>query len=217
MSEINEIKQITSDVFYRVQDDYFIFYDKFNNRLGQVRNFIDKDKMILTYSDFKKESEDFSRDSLHDILIQFIESGNILQINQILIESFPLDIDTFNHAINAIINIYPNGISVSYEKYDSELIYKIQVNFKHPRITHYVQQAYLRNFSSNENEWKDRRKKDKARIFCFDKERGSVINIGNTKKERQYGVKINRIAYREYFYSMHLEVFMRHTLERSFN
>ena len=214
MGDSDEIKQITADVFYKVENDFFIFYDISNNQLGQVRRILDKDNLILKFTDFKKMSDDFSIDSLHDILIQFIESANILQIKQLVIERFPLDIDTFNQATKAILGLYPKGITITYENYDSESIYKIQVHFKHPRITHYVQQAYLRNFSSNENDWKERGRKDRARIFCFDKEKGSVITIGNTKIEKEKGIKINRIAYREYFFSLYLEEFMRHTLER---
>ncbi|KKN14907.1 hypothetical protein LCGC14_0991460 [marine sediment metagenome] len=214
MSDSNEMNLIVEDVYYKVKDDYFIFYNKSKSKLGEVKKILDEDKMILTYSDFKKESEDFSIDSLHDIFIQIIESSNILQVNQLIIKQFPLDIDTFNSAVKKILNLYSKGITISYDHYDSELIFKIQVNFKHPRITHYVQQAYLRNFSSNVSDWKNKTKNVKARIFCFDKEKGCLINIGNTKTEREKGIKINRIAYREYFYSLHLEEFMRHTLER---
>lgn len=214
MNNLNKLNQITADVFYRVENDNLIFYDKSNNKLGQIEIILNKENMVLEYSDFKKESDTFSLDSLHDILIQFIDSANILQLNQLIISKFPLDIDTFNKTINAILELYPKGITISYESHDSESIYKIQVDFKHPRITHYVQQAFLRNFSSNEIDWKDKGKKRRARIFCFDKEKGSVITIGNTKIERENGIKINRIAYREYFYSLYLEEFMRHTLER---
>ena len=214
MTDSNEIKQIAGDVYYKTENDYIIFYDISNNKLGQVRRILDKDNMIIKYSDFKKESDNFSIDSLHDNFIQFIESANILQLKQVIIESFPLDIGTFNHATNAILEVYPKSITISYENYDSDSIYKIQVTFKNPRITHYVQQAYLRKFSSNEIDWKDRGRKDRARIFCFDKEKCLVITIGNTNVEREKGIKINRIAYREYFYSLYLEQFMSQTLER---
>ncbi len=214
MSNSNEMKLFVKDVFYKVREDFFVFYDKSQNKLGQVKKILDKEKMMLTYSDFEKEPESFSTDSLHDVLIQFIESSNVLQINQLIIEKFPLDIDTFNIAVSSILNLYSKGITITYENYDSESIYKILVTFKHPRITHYVQQAYLRNFSSNVGDWKDKAKKKKARIFCFDKEKGCIITLGDTKTEKEKGIKINRVAYREYFYSLQLEEFMRHTLER---
>ena len=71
MSDSNEMKQIAGDVFYKVEGDFFVFYDGSNNKLGQVRKILDKDNMIIKYSDFKKESEIFSIESLHDVFIQF--------------------------------------------------------------------------------------------------------------------------------------------------
>lgn len=90
----NDFKQITANVFYKTENDTMIFYDESFNRLGQVTRILDKDNRILKYSDFKKESEAFSTDSLHDILIQFIESSNLIQMKELIIENFPLDINT---------------------------------------------------------------------------------------------------------------------------
>ncbi len=211
----NDFKQITANVFFKTENDTMIFYDDSFSRLGQVTRILDEDNRVLKYLDFKKESEAFSTDSLHDILIQFIESSNLIQVKELVIENFPLDINTFDQISDAFLKFYPKAITISYDKNTSiDIIHNIRVYFKNPRITHYVQQAYLRNFSSNEKVWKKNRKKDKARIFCFDKKICSVITVGNTKIEREQGVKITRIAYREYYYSLYLEEFMRHTLER---
>ena len=150
----NDFKQIAANVFFKIENDTMIFYDESFNRLGQVTRILDKDNRILKYSDFKKESEAFSTDSLHDILIQFIESSNLIQMKELIIENFPLDINTFDQISDAFIKFYPKAITISYDKNTSiDIIHNIRVYFKNPRITHYVQQAYLRNFSSNEKVW----------------------------------------------------------------
>lgn len=215
MSNSNEFEQITENVYYKTENDIIIFYDISYNKLGQVRKILDEDNKVLEYSNFKKESEAFSNNTLQAILIKFIDSANILQLNKLVIENFPISFDMFNSVVNIFIELYPKAITISYEKNESDdNINNIHVNFKNPRITHYVQQAYLRNFSSNIDSWKDSGKKDRARIYCFDKGKCSVITIGNTKVEREQGIKINRVAYREYYYSLYLEEFMRHTLEK---
>ena len=215
MNNSNEIIQITENVFCKTENDIMKFYEASKRKLGEIRRQLDKVNKVLKYSDFKKESEDFSTNLLSEILNLFIESANIMQLNELIIESFPIDIETFNQVAKVFTDLYPKAINISYEKKDTdESILKICVQFKNPRITHYVQQAYLRNFSSNKNIWKESGKNDKARIYCYDKEMSSVITIGNTKIEREQGVKINRMAYREYYYSLRLEMLMRHTFER---
>ncbi len=90
----------------------------------------------------------------------------------------------------------------------------IEVTVKSTKVTHFVQQAYLRNFSSNRGQWWPQ-KKDKARIYCYDKKGNCIFTHGNTPAENTKGVRIGVIAYLPYFYSVETEIFLAHSIERT--
>lgn len=205
MAVPNHLKRFSLNTYYNKIDNIMIFYDKNGNRLGRVQFNLYEIEMMMHLSQFQVDSEFFSINLLREILIQFIQTANVLKLHELIIDQFPLKDMFFNDIINIFKMLYSQSIIFSYKESEfKDSVIDLHVKFKHPRITHYVQQAYLRNFSSNMEEWKSKGKIDRARIFCFDKQKLSVINLGNTKAEKTYGVKIKKIAYREYFYSLHL-------------
>jgi len=108
---------------------------------------------------------------------------------------------------------YENSFKIeSVKEYGSSC--DIEITISQPKRTHYIQQAYLRNFSSNINDWLPNNDKKKARIFVYDKLKEQIVNIGNTDSENKYGQKIENIAFEEYFYSLSLEKFLADTLEK---
>ncbi len=95
----------------------------------------------------------------------------------------------------------------------------IIMEYKRPKICHYIQQAYLRGFMSNIEQLKgfnpDKIRK-KARIFCFDKIHEEILVKGNSQIEKDFGVRIRAIGYDDYFYSMAFEFFINKYSEQYF-
>jgi hypothetical protein len=129
------------------------------------------------------------------------------------INEFPLKLQLINQVLDIFKKEYENDFIIeNIEEKSKGVDIKIKIN--QPKRTHYIQQAYLRNFSSNKAQWVLDNKKKKARIFVFDKTVGKLVNIGNTPSEINYGQKIENIAFEEYFYSLGLEKFIADTLEK---
>lgn len=139
-----------------------------------------------------------------------------LSIKEIIFNSLPINERDFNDIFKKFKNLYENNIDIidiklDLEKYIQQVIIKVQLQ----QNTHYIQQAYLRNFSSNIGIWSPKNQKDKARIFVFNKYKNSEEIIGNTPTELKYGQKIISIAKEDYFYSVAMEQLMRQTYEKN--
>lgn len=152
----------------------------------------------------------FNKSITHIILASFA-----YPIKELIFENFPITHRAFNDIFNKIRETYDDKINiVNFELDSMKCIKRIVIQIQLPKNTHYIQQAYLRKFSSNSEIWKQRNRKDKARIYVFNKYKNSIETIGNTPKELKYGQKIKSIAKDNEFYSLAMEQIMRRVYEK---
>jgi len=207
------LKEFFLDLFYEKKGDTFILYDKNKNKLGTFNQSFDEKSKNMIYSDYDFKENSIS--CLQDVLFVQIQTAIIVHANKIKIIKIPLNSENIKSIISIFKNIYGERIS-DYElnKNKEDTCSELIIHIIQPKRTHYIQQAYLRNFSSNKEIWKPTNSKDKARIFVFDKLNNKIVNIGNTNTENIYGQKIMNLAKEDFFYSLYLEELMSKTLER---
>ncbi len=216
MEETENYKQFSFNLFYIKKDNSITIYNNKKIRLGTfTQDFMEQDKVLLlsNYS-FEKRTID----CLHELLFFQIFIAIIVQADKLIIEGFPLA----SSLIKPVISVYKKKYGeekIKIERFEEDSLNEkcnLVIIITQPKRTHYIQQAYLRNFASNPAEWIYQKKKDKARIFVYDKINGETVNIGNTPSENKFGQKINNIAKKDFFYSLALEDFMANTLEKEF-
>ncbi len=166
-----------------------------------------------TFQNFKDEFNTF--DCLHELVFEVI-LGTLMESFDILIfNSVPLRQYDFMRIFQSFKNTYEDLINISDIRLDSQdFISQLVIQIKNIENTHYNQQAYLRNFSSNKEDWEPNRKKSKARVFVYNKKKTTIHKIGDTVIENTKGLKIESIAKKERFYSLPVEQLMRKTLEK---
>ena len=147
-------------------------------------------------------------------LTQVIPISFTYPIKELIFENFPITPDDFNDIFKKIKEKFEDNINVVDIKLGSnQCLKRIVIKILLPKNTHYIQQAYLRNFSSNSEMWKPGNRKEKARIFVFSKRKNSIESLGNTPKELKYGQKTESIAKENEFYSLAMEQLMRRVYE----
>lgn len=150
----------------------------------------------------------------NEILAQIIPVSFTYPIKELIFENFPITRNDFNYIFKEIKEEYKDNINIVDIELDSmQCIKRIAIQIQLPKNTHYIQQAYLRNFSSNREVWKPSNQKEKARIFVFNKHKNAIETIGNTPIESKYGQKTKSVAKESEFYSLAMEQFMRRVYE----
>ncbi|MHA1251222.1 MAG: DUF4238 domain-containing protein [Candidatus Helarchaeota archaeon] len=207
-------KHFSLNLFYIKNDTNFIIYNRNKIRLGTfTQNFDEENKIFhLTNYQFDKIIIGYMQELLYFQIFIAI----IIQAEKLIIEGFPLT----SKLIKPVLSLYKQNYGeekINIQQFKEESPNEkcnLTIIIKQPKRTHFIQQAYLRNFSSNTAEWFFKNKKNKARIFVFDKIKGELINIGNTTSEKRFGQKINNVAKEDFYYSLALEDFMANTLEK---
>ena len=150
----------------------------------------------------------------NETITQIILASFTFPIKELIFENFPITHNDFNDIFKKFKKEYEGNINIVDIELDSmQCIKQVVIQIQLPKNTHYIQQAYLRNFSSNSELWKPNNRKEKARIFVFNKHKNSIENIGNTSIELHYGQKIRTIAKEDQFYSLAMEQLMRKVYE----
>lgn len=152
----------------------------------------------------------------NEIITSMILDALTHSIKEIILKSLPINERELYIIFKKFKNTYKDSVAiVEIELGLEELIQQIIIKLQLQKNTHFIQQAYLRNFSSNIELWKPTNKKKKARIFVFSKYKNSEEVIGNTTTELKYGLKILNIAKEDYFYTIVMEQLMRQTYEKN--
>ncbi len=211
MSEEKEIKQFSFTLYYTKEEDRFTLLDRQRNELGSFIQQFDQDKKNFSIYDYKLSKASINQ--LQDYLFFQLRVPIACHAKKINITGFPLSRQLTKEVLLIFENEYGNNFSVS-KLQENAGICDIEIQITQPKRTHYIQQAYLRNFSSNTSEWVVENKKKKARIFVFDKLKDEIVNIGNTTPEKIYGQRIENIAFEESFFSLGLEKFIADNLEK---
>jgi len=212
MKNKRTLKQFSLDLLYEKKGDKFILYGKNKNKLGTFNQSFDENKNVIIYSDYDFKESSISY--LQEVLFVQIQTAIITHTNKLKIIEIPLKLDNIKDIISIFKDVYDERISIHKLKDKEVSCSELIIRIIQPRRTHYIQQAYLRNFSSNKRIWKPANSKEKARIFVFDKLNNKIVNIGNTEVENTYGQKIMNVAKKDFFYSLYLEEFMAKTLEK---
>ncbi len=211
MSEEREIKEFSINLYYTNEEDKFTILDHNFNEIG---NFIQQfDQEGKSFHLFDYNFSKFSLFQLQEYFFFQLDVPIVCHAVKIKIDGFPLKIDYINQILSSFKKEYGDNFVIEKIEEKGEK-YDIEIKLSQPKKTHYIQQAYLRNFSSNRSEWIPSNNKSKARIFAYDKANEQVINVGNTDPEIKCGQKIESVAYEEYYYSLKLEKFMVDMLEK---
>lgn len=211
MSEKREIKPFSLYLFYTKEEDKVTILDRQNNEIGTyIEQYNQEEKVFHIFGyNFSK----FSIPQLQEYLVFQLKVPLACHAQKVLIEGFPMKKDLTYEILEIFKKEYEGFFKVAKCEEVAGLC-NIEISISQPKRTHYIQQAYLRNFSSNKIDWKPKNNKKKARIFVFDLLNEELVNIGNTESEKKFGQRIEAIAYEEYFYSLALENFMANTLEK---
>ena len=152
----------------------------------------------------------------NETISQLIPVSFSYPIKELIFENFLIPRNDFDEIFKKFKDVYEDNINVDNIELDSrQCIKRIVIQIQLPKNAHYIQQAYLRNFSSNSEVWKPNNQKKKARIFVFNKYKNSIETIGNTPKELKYGQKTKSIVKESEFYSLAMEQIMRRFYETS--
>lgn len=214
IEEIKDYKKYSINLFYIKNENNITIYNNKKIMLGTfTRDFNERDKVLLL-SNYSFENR--INDCMHELLFFQIFIAIIIQAEKLIIEGFPLTSRLIRPVIYICRQKYGEE-KIKIERFEEDSLNKkcnLIIIINQPKRTHYIQQAYLRNFASNSAEWINQRKKHKARIFVYDKIIGETVNIGNSLSENEFGQKINNVAKKDFFYSLALEDFMAKTLEK---
>lgn len=187
-----------------------IFYD--GQYIASFKMDFDKMKSTIVMFDINKKYDLIG--FFNETITQMIPISFAFPMKELIFENFPITRNDFNDIFNKIRKEYEDKISIVDMELDSrQCIKRVAIQIQIPKNTHYIQQAYLRIFSSNKEVWKPNNQKEKARIFVFNKHKNSIEIIGNTPTELNYGQKTKSIAKEDYFYSLATEQLMRRIYE----
>ena len=189
-----------------------IFYD--GQYIASLKTDYDEKKSSINNVLFDINKEFNLIGFFNETITKIIPATFTYPIKELIFENFPITRNDFNDIFNKIKEEYEDNINIVDIELDSiQCIKRVVIQIQLPRNTHYIQQAYLRNFSSNNEVWKPNNQKEKARIFVFNKHKNSIETIGNTPTELNYGQKTKSIAKEDYFYSLAMEQLMRRIYE----
>lgn len=206
------MRDFSPNIKYEINEDISTLFFK-NSKFGSFKKDLAKQLKKITL-EFSIDPDFNNLDILMELLHFSIRIGFVLPIKFLIIKEFPLNKEKFHQVFTYFKELYQDKVELEELQIKSNnQIKRVKIKIEIPQRTHYVQQAYLRNFSSNPEKWK-RKGKNYARIFCYNKIKQKIINIGRTKSESQFGQKIKNVAWEDSFYSLHLEEFMRNTLEK---
>jgi len=195
-------------------EKFFEFYfDK--KRILHLQTIFNEENrtLILHCMDFADDV--FENNRLEVVLKSLMQAVLLMQVNEWIIYTLPLDASTYENVAGYYSNLY--GEAVKFYSKEGEPERKlVRITIKNIKRSHYVQQAYLRTFSSNRKIWKKTGNKKKARIYCFNKKTNSEFIFRESESETRYGPKIEAIAQSKGYYSLPIEFWMRNTLEKDF-
>jgi len=180
--------------------------------VGQIEFDLDEETKILKFFHFRPNSRYIISSDILEIIVGIIQLVIVLQCKKLTLDSFPITAKDFSEIINFFEHQFPDRLTFGFIQTSESHLSNIYCDIKIPKRTHFVQQAYLRNFSSNRKIWEKVNKK-KARIYCFDKQTQAVVE-GNSEIERLQGQRIETVAQQDYFYSLHFEISLATTLEK---
>jgi len=200
--------------FWYIKEDQFIKVFNVNKEaVCSLKLDFDEDNLEMSYEITSFNGEYTKIPSVWEIINTLIESALINSCGKLEIDSIPMEKKDLVILVDqAYKKLFDNRFKII--KIKQKPLLNVVFEIKQQKNTHYIQQAYLRNFSSNKSEWKVSGDKDKARIFRFSKKTHTLDTLGNTDIEKKYGPKISSIAKEEYFYSLIFEVFIANTLEK---
>lgn len=204
-----QLKYYTPHILYKKKGNFFILCDLNGNIIGEVKFQVDEPSRTYFLYDLQLKTT-ISEELLSDFLAYSVAGAIDLQCVKFGIDNIPLKIKYITKVQEYFKRLYPNRLDFHYKINLKNWGYEISCNFINPKVTHYVQQSYLRNFSSNKEEWEELAQKDKARIFCFDIQTSKCTMAGS-----KFGQKIRNVAQSSYFYSLFFEDYIGNTLEKN--
>ena len=211
MSKEREIKPFSLNLYYTIEEDIITILDQQHNELGTFIQQFNQEEKEFHFLDYN--FSELSISQLQEYLVFQLKVPIVCYAQKVIIEGFPLKRELTNQILDIFKKEYGGSFKVDNIEEIAGLC-NIVISISQPRRTHYIQQAYLRNFSSNKADWVPNNKKKKARIFVYDKIKDIIVNIGNTEPEKKFGQRIEGIAYKDHFYSLALENYMADTLEK---
>ena len=209
-----EAKQFSENLWYEKENNNVRVFTIDKEDLCTFILEFDEDKLVMKY-DIVNFNDKFIESLLvWEMVMSLINSALINGCGCLELKSIPMDINLFAKLVNATyINSF--GERFKTKKIAQNPLIDVEFEIIQQRNTHYIQQAYLRKFSSNRSECEITGDKNKARIFMFNKKLGNLETLGKTPIEKKYGPKISSIAKEEYFHSLLFEVTIANTLEKN--
>jgi len=214
MSE--DTKPFSRNILIRKLDQKYELVHLSGKHLSSFSLIYDENNSSFKYC-FLDTADDINLSNIfNEIISSIILDALTSSIKEIMIKSLPIDEKELRNIFQKFQNTYDDYFAIDDIKLDIEgAVRRVVIKIQIPKNTHFIQQAYLRNFSSNIESWKPRNQKDKARIFVFNKYKNTEESVGGTQTEIKYGLKIMSIAKEEYFYSLAMEQLLRATYEKN--
>lgn len=199
----DDYKRFSPNILVKSDKIETILYDC--NHIEIVR--VDTNNLLDLSADmsvsFENYNQQFKDNAIWIELLQsVIYSYIIMRHAKVVLNYVPISQNTLN--LLFLNGEFDDLVKIEKTEIENDLMIKeITLVIQNPDNTHYVQQAYLRLFSSNTLEWKGMSpkgadKKNKAKIFMYD-----LIN-GNGNEKR-----IETVACIDGFYSAHMEQMLR--------
>ena len=148
------------DLLIKDNEDKIIIYDHQHNELGYFTQQFNQEEKSFQLFDYN-----FSKASiiqLQEYLIFQLEVPIVCHAEIIKIDNFPLKKELINEILEIFKKDYENSYTIEKIEESNEKC-NLEIKIKQPKRTHYIQQAYLRYFSSNKAEWIPDNNKKKAR------------------------------------------------------
>jgi len=209
----NERKQFSENFWYTKDNEEIRVFTHECQSVCIITLEFDEENLKMKYQ-INEFTERFQKiELIWEIVISLIESALINSCVALEVNSIPMNQDDFEYLIHErYIKFFGDRFRII--KIEPVPLLNVQFEIVQQRNTHYIQQAYLRNFSSNKSDWEKSGDKDNARIFMFNKGSGTIETLGNTPIEKKFGPKISSIAKEEYFHSLLFEATIACTIEK---
>ena len=184
------MKQFSLNFFYIKEVNLTILFDSLWERVVTLRSKFDEDQVMLSHSfeNFNNKFKNFQ--CISEIIFNLVMGALSESVEILKFWTIPLSENEFNIIFQRFKNEYEEKINITNLKLNYRgAISHLTIKIINPKNTHFIQQAYLRNFSSNKEEWAEKRNKDRARLFVYNKKNLKIQKIGNSEIEQKKGVK----------------------------
>ena len=146
------MKQFSQNLFYKKENNLLEIYDAFRNGIISIKSQFNANRLNHFFENF---NESFRNSPyLNELIFTLIMGALIESFTKLKFHNIPISEGEFKIIFQRFKNNYGEKMNISELNLDfkGDISY-LKIEIINPRNTHFIQQAYLRNFSSNKQEW----------------------------------------------------------------